>query len=143
MTNTGIGIAATREEGMEEAARLVEDVSLTDMRGIMGKRKRDREDAKLRLEIRKELRAELAAHIRAFINRPDLEPKAILQRIADGEDANWMLPDAWPLAWKGLVRIEAHIVCNSNSIPPETSYTISITEKGLSMLDALIPANGG
>lgn len=127
-------VLTTADEAMEYAARLIEDVSLTDLRGTMAKRKRDREDALLRLETRKELRSELAAHIRAFINRPDLEPKAILQRIKDGDRAEWLMADAWPLAWKGLCQIEAHIVCNSNSVPPETSYTIKLTERGEAML---------
>lgn len=123
-------VLKTADEAMEYAARLIEDVSLLDFRGIASKRKRDREDAELRLQTAREVRAACASHIRAFINRPDLEPRAILQRVRDGENAAWLMQDVWPLAWRGLVRIEAHVVCNSNQVPPETYYTVALTERG-------------
>jgi hypothetical protein len=125
----------TADEALEYAARLIEDMSLVDFGGVWAKKKREREDAELRAATTKKVRADCAAHIRAMINRPDLSPRAVLQRIAESQRGEFLLRDAWPLAWKGLCRIEARVVCNSNSIPPETSYVITLTEKGRAILD--------
>jgi hypothetical protein len=126
------GDCKTTDEALELAARLIEGMSLTDFRGMNARRKRDREDAALRVETIRQTREECARHIRAFINRPDLEPLAVLRHVAEEQTSQhsaW-LTDAWPLAWKGWVNIEATIVCNSNRLPPETRYRIVLTDAG-------------
>lgn len=123
---------------LEYAARLIEDRDILDLRGAMGRRKRDREDADLRLRTRVELKAELARFLRAMKCRNDLDIANVLARVVAENDrgrASVHLIDAWPLAWKGLLNIYATVRCNSNAIPPETSYRIDLTEKGRRLLD--------
>lgn len=131
---------ASRDDVLEYAARLAEEKSFGDLRGIAARRKRDREDAELRLRVIEETRREIAAHIRAAVGRKDLHPISILGRLAaipaDAERAAMMyVQEAWPLAWMGLVRIDCIIRCNSNVIPPETDYRIALTERGRKALE--------
>lgn len=126
------------DETLEFAAQLIEDASLTDYRGVWAKRKRAREDAEVRKAAREECRREMAEHIRAFKGRRDLDATAVLARIADeialGKNAVISLVDAWPLAWKGWLNIDARFRCNSNCIPPEGSFTIELTDEGRAVL---------
>lgn len=123
---------------LEYAAQLVERGSFTDLAGIMAKRKRDREDAVLRMRSREEVRAEIAAHLRAMMSRPELSAVNVLRRISELGDREFdhaaMLHDAWPLAWKRWVKITALLNCASNQIPPETEYRISLTDRGREVL---------
>jgi len=49
------------------------------------------------------------------------------------------LRDAWPLAWKKLLKIECIVDCTSNSIPPGIEYRITITDAGRRALEAQEP----
>ena len=127
------------DDVLEYAARLIEDASLLDLRGIMAKRKRDREDADLRFRTIQETRAEMARHIRAMKSRPDLDARSVLARLAalpaSGRH-DMELRDAWPLAWKGWLNIKCIVICNSNSVPPETEYRIELTDLGRGILNS-------
>lgn len=129
------------DDVLEYAARLIEESSLLDLRGVMAKRKRDREDADLRFRVIQETRAEMARHIRAMKSRPDLDARNVLARIAalppNPREHEMHLRDAWPLAWKGWCTIKHSVICNSNCIPPETEYQIAITDAGREILAAL------
>lgn len=131
------------DETLEFAAQLIEDPSFTDYRGAFAKTKRGREAAAVAIKAREECRREMAEHVRAFKSRRDLDAAAILERIAEevalGRNAVVSLVDAWPLAWKGWLNIEARIRVNSNHIPPETHYHIGLTDKGRSVLEARRP----
>lgn len=131
---------------LEFAAQLIEDASATDLRGIYSRRKRDRELAALRAEARAECRREMAHHIRAFKCRRDLDATAVLARIAEeialGRDGVISLVDAWPLAWKGWLTIDMRVRCNSNSIPPSTSFQIELTDEGRAELHRPTPPSG-
>lgn len=125
------------DDALEYAARLIEEISFADLGGIAARRKRDREDAALRVQTTKEVRAECARHIRAFIGRPDLSPVAKLREIAalDPEkDHVWSVRDAWGLAKKGWLKIELRIVISDNTIPPTMSYRIVLTDRGRAKL---------
>lgn len=128
------------DEVLEYAAQLIEETDLTDMAGVWAKRKRVREDAQLRLETAQGIRRRCAEHVRAMKNRPDLSPIATLRNLAEAKEEHLghalYLKDAWPLAWKGWVDIECIMRTNSNSIPPETSYRIVLTDKGREVLAA-------
>lgn len=129
---------AGRDAVLEWVAKWIEDRSLTDFRGVMARKKRDREDAELRCTTRAELRDEMARSVRAMIGREDLGPTAILERIRDTKDGIGhvvLLRDAWPLAWQGLVAIECRVMCNDNTIPPRAEYRVTLTEKGREMLE--------
>lgn len=118
---------------LEYAAQLVEEGSFTDLAGIWSKRKRDREDAELRRKTKEETRVECARFIRAFKSRRDLDAVNVLREFAENdgqEDRHFGLIEAWPLAWKGWLDIEAIVKCNSNCHPPETRYRITVTDAG-------------
>jgi hypothetical protein len=130
---------ATVDEVLEYAALLIEDTDLSDLVGILAKQKRGREDAELRLKTSKDVRARCAAHIRAMKNRPELGAVATLRDLAElstDDDHAAHLREAWPLAWQGWVNIKATIRCNSNCIPPDTTYRIELTDRGRKVLDA-------
>lgn len=125
-----------RDEILEYAALMVEESSLLDLRGIMAKRKRDREDAALRMAAREELRKEIAERIRYSKNSRKGDAMAVLAALPDDYRHDMHLTDAWPLAWKGWVDIEMTVTTNSNSVPPEAQYRIRLTDKGRAILDA-------
>lgn len=128
---------ATRDDVLEWVARELEEGSFLDLRGIMSKRKRDREDANLRCDARVEMRREFAAHLRAMTGRDDLSAISVLRRIYElSPDADHVaeLQHAWPLAWKGWLTIECILTTNSNWIPPQTRYRIVLTESGRAVL---------
>lgn len=131
---------ASRDEIIEWCAQQIERDRITDIRGIGARRRRDREDAELRAQTIQETRAELAAHLRAFKSRPDLDPLATLRQVAgllpDDLEHTALVRNAWPLAWNGLVDIDVIARLNSNSIPPESQYRITITDKGRRMLES-------
>lgn len=126
------------DEVLEYAARLIEELTFSDIGGIMAKKKRDREDAQIRIKTIEENRADCARHIRAFKSRPDLDAKQVLRELSqlggNPDVAVMHLRDAWPLAWKGWLKIYCVVCCTSNCIPPTTKYHIEITEKGRAIL---------
>lgn len=124
---------ATRDAVLAWVARELEQGNFLDLRGIASRRKRDREDADLRMRARQEMRREFADYIRAMAGREDLEPAALLRQIAalspTGNHAAHLI-DAWPLAWSGWVVIECILKASSNWIPPEQHYRITLTTEG-------------
>ena len=126
-----------RDAVLEYAAQLIEELSFVDLAGTMAKRKRTREDAELRVRTIGETRKECARHIRAFKSRSDLDATAVLRRIANlkpNQRHDIELVDAWPLAWKGWLRIDVTICATTNQIPPPTEYKITLTDKGRAAL---------
>lgn len=126
---------------LEYAAQLVEKGSFADLAGVFSKRKRDREDAELRRKTKLETRKECAEFIRAFKSRRDLDPVSVLRSLAElGEyDHCIHVVEAWPLAWKGWLNITCATLCNSNSVPPKTTYRIELTDKGRKILADAAP----
>ena len=128
-----------RDELLEAAARLIEALSLDELRGIMARRKRDREDADLRSRTIRETRKQCAAEVRRYKNNPRSDPLAVLERLAALREVgrhDLYLAEAWPLARSGWLRIEVSIVLNSNSVPPPTEYRITLTDIGKAALAA-------
>lgn len=123
---------------LEWAARKIEDPDFLDMGGTGAKKKRTREDAELRMATRIALKKELAALLRAFKNRDDLAPRAILREILEAPAGRMALlvRDAWPLAWKGLVDIRVSMEITQRSIPQRADYIITLTDKGRALLSA-------
>jgi hypothetical protein len=126
-----------RDEILEEAAQQIGAGSLLDYRGVMGRRKRDREDAKLRSKTIEECRVSFAAEIRRMKGNVRGDPKTILEDIRDAPEGQHtlLLTDAWPLAWLGLLDIYSTTKVTGNSVPPQTLYRIEITEKGHALLN--------
>lgn len=132
------------DEILEYAAKLIEDTDISDWAGAWAKKKRDREDAELRMKTAGEVRKRCADHIRAMKKRPDLGPVETLRKLSELPTDSYMghvmhLREAWPLAWKGWVDINCILKCNSNGIPPESEYRIILTDKGRGILAAASP----
>jgi hypothetical protein len=121
----------------EKAALEVERFDLDEVMGLMARRKRAREDSLLRSRTIRETRAKCAAEIRALKSNRRSDPVQILERVKEAgtERHEFILTEAWPLVWDGLLDVECTIKCNSNSIPPQTRFRIVLTEKGQAMLD--------
>lgn len=122
---------------LEYAAQLCEEMMVEEVAGMGAKKKRVREDAALRSSAIRKTRQQCAAHIRAFKSRRDLDATAVLARIAElkpGQRHDMELGSAWPLAWKGWVKIECRVDMTGNSIPPGTEYTITLTDRGRKVL---------
>ena len=135
-------LLAFRDQVLEEAALFAEGASFEDFRGVLARKKRDREDANLRYETAKKVRAEFAQRLRNMKSAPNLNPLVILQQISEAPEAQHTiyLTMAWPLAWKGWVDIYAVLKTNDNCHPPETAYRIVLTDEGREALAALPPA---
>ena len=125
---------------LEWALELIEKPSPLDFIGTGSRRKRDREDAALRMRVREEQRGEIAARIRRVAASGAFDPADLLLRIARqierGESGAVLLPRAWPLAWRGWLTITAQIHCASNSLPPLAEYRVEITDRGREVLAA-------
>lgn len=139
------------DSALERTAQAIEEPGLTDLRGVMAKRKRDREDAELRRQVREECRKEFAERIREFKSDRNTDAVEVLRRLADlpeNADHTAYLTDAWPIAWKGWVNIECTIICNSNWVPPQNRFKIRLTDEGRHVLadsleDSLERTDGG
>jgi hypothetical protein len=130
---------ATPDDALEYAAQLVEEMHFGDLRGIMAKKKRDREDAALRVDTIKKTRKEMAAHIRAFKDRPDLSLVTLLREAENlcgvGLDDSIILArGGWQLASKGWVKVTMTAECTTNQIPPPVHFEVRITDKGRTVL---------
>lgn len=126
------------DKTLEWAAQFIEQHDFIDIAGIAARKKRDREDAELRMKTRHAIKAEMANHMRAFKSRRDLDAREVLRRVVEWSDESHCgisLTEAWPLAWKGWLDIHAHIKCNSNQVPPQTHYTVTLTERGRKILE--------
>lgn len=137
--------SATRDQVIEwlireiHADRWVGDMVVPGL----AKRKRDREDAELRLKARAEHRAEIAQWLRDMAGRDDLSIVSVLRDIDALDPAGnhvGHLTDAWPLAWMGLVDIECILKTNSNWIPPSQTYRVVLTAKGRAVLAETPPS---
>lgn len=124
------------DELIEQIACGIEAGSFSDIMGTVAKKKRAREDAGLRFQTRKAQQGEIAQYVRSFKAGHGNDPLAVLEEIADGQRAELLLHDAWPLAWRGLCDISVTILTTTNSLPPPTSYHIKLTERGEAMLKA-------
>ena len=69
---------------IEKIACELEQPDLMDMVGIIAKRKRDREDADLRMRTRQEQRRELASWVRSFKSGEGNSPLRFLEEVRDG-----------------------------------------------------------
>lgn len=123
---------------LETAARLIEEPCLLDMAGILTRTKKGQREFEIREKATMSERSRCAELIRAMMSGKGLDPITTLRQIADlpadSLKHNLYLVSAWPLAWKGWLNIECTVICNSNSSPPETKYTIKLTDEGRSIL---------
>lgn len=123
-----------RDEVLESAALAIEEPGLADLIGVLARTKKGQREYELRSAAIVDCRRRCAEIIRAMKSGCGLDPLTHLRRIAElpagSRQHDLHLIEAWPLAWKGWVTIECTIVCNSNSIPPETRYQITLTDAG-------------
>lgn len=125
------------DDALEELALWVERLSVEEISGCLGDH--DVEEVGRRKGVR-QTREKIAEEIRKFKRHPTTNPANILAAIDahDPPNGNYvtLLQDAWPLAWRGLCKIEVILTCNSNQINPEQRYIITITDRGREILDA-------
>lgn len=121
-----------RDEILESAALAIEEPSLTDLVGALSRTKKGQREYEFRREVIVACRKRSAEIIRAMKSGRGLDPLTQLRKIAeaDARQHDLYLNDAWPLAWKGWLTIECVMVCNGNSVPPETNFRITLTDAG-------------
>lgn len=131
----------TRDEILMEVASWVEEGDLRDFVGICAKRKRDREDAALRMETAKVVRAQLAKMIRGRMENKVGDPIDFLKCVQAGGYEKFYtghtLRQAFALADKGLLLIFAETQVggpHTNTVGGYTKYNIGLTEKGIAYL---------
>lgn len=130
-----------RDALIEEIAMMLEESGLGDFQGIFARTKRGREDADLRRRCREEQRGEMARVVRAFKtgggrdNRQQLVWLA--QRLDAGKPCFETLPNLWPMAWVRWIDVTMNVSLTGNTIPAETSITVTITEKGREVIAAM------
>jgi DNA-binding MarR family transcriptional regulator len=126
----------SRDDILEEVAQWVERFDLLSYAGIISRKKRDREDAALRVKVTEDLRKKIAAEVRWMKTRRDRDAKQIVQDLSELGDFNHVLHlrDGWKMASLGYVRIKVIIDATSNQVGPPTEYKITLTDKGRELI---------
>lgn len=139
--------AEDRDAILLEVAGWVEESDLRDLQGVWAKRKRDREDAALRLETSKAVRSRLASMIRGRMENKVGDALEFLSDVKAGRYERMLtghtLREAIALANKGLLKVtvETQIAGPwNNTIGGNTEYHIQVTEKGEVVLASAIEA---
>lgn len=120
------------DDVLEEIAARLERPDLIDMRGILAKRKRDREDARLRMEARQEQRREIAKWIRSFKSEGGNSYVAALENIQDNKFA-WGPDVAAALANRhATLSVAVHLSTHLENSAVE--YTVTLTDAGRALV---------
>lgn len=134
-----------RDAILDEIATWLEEPDIIEMSGTWIKRKRDREDARLRIETSRDVRRRLADMVRGRKENKFGDPLKFLKSIEsmEGKVYEWAtsndLREAFSLADKGLLLISARLQLAgpwSNCVPPKTEYVIELTDKGRDQITA-------
>lgn len=132
-----------RDEVLEFAAQLVESPNLSELRGIMARRKREREDAQLRSQTISDFKAEMAALIRSQKGRPDADLRT-LREVAALEDNDFdhvlVVRRSWPLMARGLCHIAVTFDCADAVISPTPAFRVTLTEEGRALIESALAA---
>lgn len=120
---------------IEQIACELDEPSFLDLRGIIAKRKRDREDADLRMRTRQEQRRELASWVRSFKSDKGNSPLRFLESVRDGkaDQYSWG-PEVVAAILGQLVTVTLEMEMSSHLPNCERRYRFSITDKGMGML---------
>lgn len=125
--------SAERAKIIEEVAQWIEEASFLDLRGILSRRKRDREDAEVRRKARDELRAEIADMVRGRAGNGVGDPVATLKRLME-TDGRWigseLRSEGWPLVFKGWIDVTVITHISENSLPARSEFRITLTDEG-------------
>lgn len=125
-----------RDEVLEFAAHLVEQMSLAELRGIMAKKKRVREDAQLRSATIREHKSEMASLIRSQKGRPDGDVRTLQEIAALTEEYTHtiVVRRAWALMERGLCRIAVTFDCADRVLSPTPAFRVTLTDEGRAAL---------
>lgn len=131
-----------RDTILEEAALRIESAIasvLDDIPRRALRRRREREDAALRADVVRETRRRCAIEIRRLKADWRSDPVEVLRviaaDIATSAPHDFSLMRAWPLAWQGLLVIEAVTTVVGNTVPPPTTeWRITITDAGRELM---------
>lgn len=136
-----------RDAVIDEIAGWVGESSLSEIGGILAKRKRVREDAELRARTIREYRAEL---VQMIVGRKNNKVDRIDEDLRDIAAGNfgWRnrlstndLGVAFRLARRGLaiITVKATVAGSYNCSQPETMWEVTLSPKGEAMLAELQP----
>lgn len=130
-----MGLAIDADSVIEQIACELDQPSFLDLRGIAAKRKRDREDADLRMRARQEQRRELASWVRSFKSDKGNSPLRFLESVRDGEADQYAWgPEVAAAILGRLITVTLEIEMSSHLANCERRYRFSITDKGLGLL---------
>lgn len=139
--------SADRDAILLEVAGWIEEGDFIALAGIMGKRKRIREDAALRIETSKDVRRRMADMIRGRMQNKVGQPEEFIRDVKAGRyDKMYTAFDvraAIALADKGFLKVE--VVSQiagpwNNTVGGQTAYRFSVTDKGEALLAQAIEA---
>lgn len=143
MTENELTKLAERDAILMEVAGWIEEGDLLSMAGILSKRKRDREDANLRIETSQAVRARMADMIRGRMANKVGDPLKFLRDVSDGRYENnytgYTIREAIALADKGLLTVSVITKIAgpwNNVVGGATAYRIELTDEGRAALRA-------
>lgn len=122
------------------AAKLIEEGHFSDLRGVMARKKRDREDAQLRLKTMKEVREGLSTSVLSLMRDKQTTPKQMLTELVKFSKimtAN-CVRKAMYLADAGYLTLYVKIQVAgdwSNVVGGTQVYTFDLSEKGKALLE--------
>ena len=120
---------------LEQIASDMERKTFTDLRGIMGRRKRDREDADLRMQARQEQRRELADWVRSFKAGRGNSYPVKLERILDNPFARGADVAAALVMGHAELTISFAFGLGTHTANVRPVFRITLTEDGLAVLE--------
>ena len=130
-----------REAAILEVADWLEEPDLRDLAGICARRKRDREDARLRGDTAKATRADLARMVRARVGNKVGDPAEFLRDVRAGQYSkaytSFDIREAISLADKGLMVVEVATQIAgpwNNMVGGNTRYLFSLTDRGRALI---------
>jgi hypothetical protein len=142
-----VALSTDRDAILLEVASWVEEGDFLSLAGILSPRKRQREDADLRIKTSQDVRARVADMIRGRMCNKVGDPVEFLADVKAGNLAKnytgWTLREAISLADKGLlhVRVSTQIAGPwNNTVGGNTEYSITLTDEGEKALASALEA---
>lgn len=117
---------------LEKLACDLERRCFSDARGILAKKKRDREDAQLRADVRLEQRVELANRIRSYKSGNGNDIDKLLLEVEKGEaneNFTWG-PNVAAAVLGQLLVVEISVVMDAHMRNCEPKFALSLTDEG-------------
>lgn len=141
--HTGGGPLESADTVIETIACRLEQPDFLDILGIAAKRKRDREDADLRMRTRQQQRRELARWVRSFKSGRGNDPLSFLESVRDGKADRYAWgPEVAAAVLGTLVTVTVEIELSTHLQNCERNYRFALTDDGKKLLEAARKAEG-